>query len=67
MPTSRRVSHLYVIPGRPPDLTLRPPGCPFAPRCAQVIERCQTEHPALEPAETPGHVFRCWNPQELEA
>jgi oligopeptide/dipeptide ABC transporter ATP-binding protein len=67
MPTSRRVSHLYVIPGRPPDLTLRPPGCPFAPRCAQVIDRCQTEHPALEPAETPGHVFRCWNPQELEA
>jgi oligopeptide/dipeptide ABC transporter ATP-binding protein len=66
MPTARRVSHLHVIPGRPPDLTVRPAGCPFAPRCPQVIERCDREHPALEGSDTPGHAFRCWNPQEFE-
>jgi peptide/nickel transport system ATP-binding protein len=55
-----------VIPGRPPDLTLRPPGCPFAPRCPQAIDRCKAEHPVLEPADVPGHSFRCWNPKEAE-
>jgi oligopeptide/dipeptide ABC transporter ATP-binding protein len=66
MPTPRRASRLHVIPGRPPDLTLRPPGCPFAPRCPQVIDRCKTEHPMLEPADVPGHAFRCWNPKETQ-
>ena len=66
VPTARRVSRLHVIPGRPPDLTLRPPGCPFALRCPQVIDRCTTEHPALAPAERPGHLFRCWNPVDFE-
>src|SRR5262249_38846059 len=55
VPTARRVSPLHVIPGRPPDLTVQPAGCPFAPRCPQAIDRCATEHPALEPADTPGH------------
>jgi oligopeptide/dipeptide ABC transporter ATP-binding protein len=64
IPTGRRVPHLHVIPGRPPDLTKLPPGCPFAPRCPQVIERCQSEHPALTPAAgTLEHAFRCWNPK----
>jgi oligopeptide/dipeptide ABC transporter ATP-binding protein len=66
VPTARRVSHLHVIPGRPPDLSVTPAGCPFAPRCPQVIDRCTTEHPTLEPAEAPGHRFRCWNPAEFE-
>jgi oligopeptide/dipeptide ABC transporter ATP-binding protein len=29
-----------VIAGQPPDLGMLPPGCPFAPRCPQVNERC---------------------------
>jgi oligopeptide/dipeptide ABC transporter ATP-binding protein len=66
MPTQRRVSHLHVILGRPPDLTVQPPGCPFAPRCEQAIDRCTSEHPALETPEAPDHAFRCWNPRELE-
>jgi oligopeptide/dipeptide ABC transporter ATP-binding protein len=66
LPTGRRVARLAVIPGRPPDLTRRPPGCPFAPRCPQVIERCEREHPSLEPAaDVPEHAFRCWNPSEF--
>jgi peptide/nickel transport system ATP-binding protein len=66
IPTSRRVAQLHVIPGRPPDLTRRVEGCPFAPRCPHVTERCEREHPRLEPVEgSDGHAFRCWNPQEF--
>jgi oligopeptide/dipeptide ABC transporter ATP-binding protein len=64
IPTGRRVSHLHVIPGRPPDLTRRAQGCPFAARCLHVTDRCEREHPGLEPVSgTDGHQFRCWNPQ----
>ncbi len=64
IPTSRRVSHLHVIPGRPPDLTRLATGCPFAPRCPYVTNRCESEHPVLEPVSgADGHSFRCWNPQ----
>jgi oligopeptide/dipeptide ABC transporter ATP-binding protein len=66
IPGGRRVSHLHVIPGRPPDLTTRPPGCPFAPRCPQATEQCTREHPVLAPAAgAPEHAFRCWNPREF--
>jgi len=35
---------LVPIPGSPPDLTHRPPGCPFAPRCRQADDgRCLDE------------------------
>ncbi len=37
------------IPGRPPDLTRRPPGCLFAPRCVDAIDICHREPPALLP------------------
>jgi oligopeptide/dipeptide ABC transporter ATP-binding protein len=64
IPTGRRVSHLHVIPGRPPDLTRKAEGCPFAPRCPHVTQRCETEHPRLEAVGgAVGHEFRCWNPQ----
>ncbi len=54
---------LYVIPGRPPDLTSVPAGCPFAPRCPQAIERCTVERPVVEiDGHDPSHTFRCWNP-----
>lgn len=35
------------IPGAPPDLSQRPPGCPFAPRCAHAMDVCRTELPVL--------------------
>jgi peptide/nickel transport system ATP-binding protein len=38
---------LITIPGAPPDLAAMPPGCAFAPRCAQVSDLCRTEVPAL--------------------
>jgi peptide/nickel transport system ATP-binding protein len=39
--------HLLGIPGQPPDLAKLPPGCRFAPRCAQVMARCVTTAPPL--------------------
>ncbi|CDZ54413.1 ABC transporter ATP-binding protein [Neorhizobium galegae] len=47
---------LITIPGAPPDLTAMPPGCAFAPRCAQVSDLCRTEVPALMPVGGAGSV-----------
>lgn len=33
------------IPGSPPDLTSDVGGCPFAPRCPYVMDRCWKEYP----------------------
>jgi peptide/nickel transport system ATP-binding protein len=35
------------IPGVPPSLLTRPPGCPFQTRCPQAFDRCRNEAPAL--------------------
>ena len=54
---------LRPIPGQPPSLLEPPPGCPFAPRCVYVMDRCREESPPLDPAgEEPGHVSACWLP-----
>ena len=46
------------IPGNPPDLRLDLAGCPFAPRCEHVFDRCLTETPQLlAPAD--GWPFSC--------
>ena len=55
----RRDHRLKSIPGAPPSLLVEPRGCPFAPRCEFVLERCWTENPALS-AVGPGHRIACW-------
>ncbi|MFI6477302.1 ABC transporter ATP-binding protein [Nonomuraea sp. NPDC050663] len=35
------------IPGRPPDLLARLPGCPFAPRCPHALDSCTAGVPDL--------------------
>ena len=55
----RRDHRLKSIPGAPPSLLVEPHGCPFAPRCEFVVERCWTENPALS-AVGPGHRIACW-------
>jgi oligopeptide/dipeptide ABC transporter ATP-binding protein len=51
--------HLTAIEGQPPDLATLPPGCAFAPRCSQVMDRCRTEAPP-ELHVANGHTTRCW-------
>jgi oligopeptide/dipeptide ABC transporter ATP-binding protein len=51
---------LAAIPGTVPSPRLRPPGCPFAPRCARRLGRCNVDMPPL--AGVGGHRVACWNP-----
>jgi len=50
---------LFSMRGLPPDLIDLKPGCPFAPRCDYVVDRCWEETPPLEPV-TIGHEIACW-------
>ena len=68
---------LSVIPGQVPDAARLPQGCPFAPRCAYVMERCTDQDPPTtqvgsEAPAGPGrprHLVRCWlnDPQTVAA
>ena len=49
---------LLPIPGVPPSLIGLPPGCPFAPRCPIVYDRCLAEEPALLDVAA-GHKCAC--------
>ncbi len=61
---------LRTIRGTPPDLLNLPPGCPFAPRCDYVIEKCLAQNPPLMPVQASsnsdneepdrGHLAACW-------
>jgi oligopeptide/dipeptide ABC transporter ATP-binding protein len=50
------------IGGTPPDLTGRPVGCSFQPRCPQRIARCAEHEPALEPRGE--DLAACWVPRD---
>jgi len=54
-----RKRRLFSMRGLPPDLIDLQPGCPFAPRCDYVIDRCREEMPPLEPVSL-GHEIACW-------
>ncbi|MCY0899391.1 MAG: ABC transporter ATP-binding protein [Firmicutes bacterium] len=62
-----RADHIEVmgIPGSPPDLADVRPGCPFAPRCAQIIDRCWRETPAYL-ASPDGNGVACHMVKERE-
>jgi peptide/nickel transport system ATP-binding protein len=55
------VRRLYNIPGQPPDLTVPPPGCKFAPRCRYARESCVKDEPGLTDLDG-AHRFRCYYP-----
>ena len=55
----RRSGRLKSIPGAPPNLLVKPQGCPFAARCEYVLERCRAENPPLRQV-TKGHSLACW-------
>ncbi|MDF1499031.1 MAG: ABC transporter ATP-binding protein [Anaerolineales bacterium] len=50
---------LMSIEGMPPEQYQLPTGCPFAPRCIFVKDKCWEENPPLEEVE-PGHRIACW-------
>jgi peptide/nickel transport system ATP-binding protein len=53
-----RGERLATIPGAPPNLERLPPGCSFAPRCAQAQAACLADTPALR-HHSPGRAARC--------
>ncbi len=54
---------LTPIPGTPPSLIDLPGGCPFAPRCSHVFDRCWRERPPLAPVDgDESHQSACWLP-----
>ncbi|HXD11631.1 MAG TPA: ABC transporter ATP-binding protein [Anaerolineales bacterium] len=55
----RRDQRLKSIPGSPPNLLVESRGCPFAPRCEFVIEKCRQENPALIQLGK-NHATACW-------
>jgi oligopeptide/dipeptide ABC transporter ATP-binding protein len=59
---------LRPIPGQPPSLISRPPGCPFHPRCflSQGRIRCREEEPPLRPIGDSEHLSACHFAEELE-
>ena len=56
-----KTGRLRQIDGQPPLLYNLPPGCPFAPRCPNALDRCREEYPPYEQAAE-NHYFHCWNP-----
>lgn len=51
---------LAAIEGQVPDPAVLPPGCAFAPRCVQAVERCRTHDPELTIEAERG--YRCFAP-----
>jgi len=54
-----RTETLRSIQGGLPDPHTPKVGCPFAPRCSFVMERCLTDPPSLED-KAPGQAAACW-------
>jgi oligopeptide transport system ATP-binding protein len=61
----RRPEKLYSIEGLPPDLIQLPEGCPFAPRCAYVVDKCLEENPPLLTTVSTRHRSACWRWQDV--
>ena len=51
-------TRLVPIDGQPPNLANLPPGCAFAPRCRNAVDRCRVERPALVKSG-PEHLSAC--------
>ena len=56
-----KTGRLRQIEGQPPLLYNLPAGCPYAPRCHRVTDRCREEYPPTETADRT-HTYNCWNP-----
>ena len=54
LPSLDRRGEFRGIPGLPPSLLEPPPGCPFHPRCPEVMDHCSASVPALEAVTAAG-------------
>jgi oligopeptide/dipeptide ABC transporter ATP-binding protein len=65
VPDPERQRMRIVLPGDPPNPTVRPPGCPFFSRCFHPSKssRCTTEVPPLR--EVDGRVAACHYAEEV--
>jgi peptide/nickel transport system ATP-binding protein len=54
---------LQPIPGTPPDIGDRSPGCPFAPRCSLATDECDFQPPMKQVSET--HRAACWHHEKV--
>jgi peptide/nickel transport system ATP-binding protein len=52
------------VPGNPPSLSDIPSGCPFHPRCPQVMEICREQMPSHTNLES-NHSVACWLVEEV--
>jgi glutathione transport system ATP-binding protein len=56
---------LIPIEGSPPSLVALPAGCPFAPRCPIVVDKCRTVEPGLDPTDRAEHFAACHRSLEI--
>ena len=50
---------LITIPGNPPNMMLKPIGCPFSPRCQYTQESCSSRMPELLMVDKNVHYRAC--------
>ena len=62
----RHVDQLTQIEGSMPRLQEIPAGCPFNPRCAQVMDRCRSVRPDLQPADKSRVACHLFDLEDLE-
>lgn len=55
-----KVERLLSIEGQPPLLYRLPPGCDFAPRCAEQERKCRPGEFPPQVAIEDGHLLSCW-------
>jgi oligopeptide/dipeptide ABC transporter ATP-binding protein len=54
-----KLERLVTIEGQPPALHSLPPGCSFAMRCSEVMEKCKQDYPVLDNINE-NHSVSCW-------
>ena len=66
-PDLGKARRLVPIEGNPPSLVDLPHGCPFAPRCPLVQDRCREREPPLASHGEGGHPAACVRADEIES
>ena len=63
----RHVDQLTQIEGSMPRLQEIPAGCPFNPRCEQVMDRCRSVRPDLQPTDKSRVACHLFDLEDVEA